>query len=81
MLKLIILTQEVVTEGTAEDSPSVIPDLAFTLNAVRINQGTCAGVCTQTFPTMAHPGFAEVAHCTHHGHPSGVDPWMLDDTI
>lgn len=81
VLKLIILAQEVLTEGTAEDSPSMIPDTAVTLNAVGISQRTRTRVSAQTFPTMAHPSFTEVAHCTHHAHSSAVDPRMFDDTV
>lgn len=81
VLKLIILTQEVLTKRAAEDSASMIPHAALTLNAVCIRQGTRTGVSAQTFPAVAHPRFAEVTYCPHHGHSSGVDPRMLDHTI
>lgn len=69
------------TKWTAEDSPSVIPHTAITLDAVCISQGTHTGVSAQTFPAVAHPSFTEVTYCPHHGHPSAVDPRMFDDAI
>lgn len=81
VLKLIILAQEVLTKGTAEDSASVIPHTSITLNAVCISQGTRTGVSAQTFPAVAHPSLAEVAHRPHHGHSSAVHPRMFDHTV
>lgn len=42
---------------------TMIPDASITLDAVRVSQGTHAGMSAQTFPTMADPGFTEVTHC------------------
>lgn len=41
----------------------MIPDTAVTLNAVGIGQRTHTGMSAQTFPTVAHPSFTEVAYC------------------
>lgn len=81
VLKLVIFTEEVLTEGATEDSPTMIPDTTITLDAVCIRQGTGTCVSAQTFSPVADPGFTEVAHCPHHGHPCAVDSWMLNDTV
>lgn len=41
----------------------MIPDTTLALNAVCIGQGTCTSMSAEAFPTMAHPGFAEVTNC------------------
>lgn len=41
----------------------MIPDASLTLDAVRVSQGTHAGMSAQTFPTVTNPGFTEVTHC------------------
>ena len=40
----------------------MIPDGAFTLDAVCISQRTHTGMSAQTFPAVAHPGFTEVTY-------------------
>lgn len=42
---------------------TVVPHTPFTLDAVGFSQRTHAGVSAQAFPAVAHPSFAEVAHC------------------
>ena len=40
----------------------MIPHSTFTLDAVRVSQGTGTGVSAQTFSPMAYPGFTEVTY-------------------
>lgn len=81
VLKLIVLTQEVVTEGATKYPSPVVPYTAFALNAVCIGEGTLTGMGAQTLPAVTDPGFTEVTHRPDHSHPSAVDPWVFDHTI
>lgn len=81
VLKLVILTQEVVAEGATVYPSPMVPYTAFTLDTVGIHERTCASVGTEALSPVAHPGLTEVTHCPHHAHPRSVDPWVLDDTV
>ena len=64
MLKLIILTDEAVTEGALEHSPTVIPHPSVTLNAGGICQRAGAGMSGEALAAMTHPSFTEVTDST-----------------
>lgn len=82
MLKLIVLAQEAITEGTLKDSSTMFPNTAFTLQANCILQRTGAGVRGETLASMAHPCLAEVANGANHSRKSsGIHSRMLDHTV
>lgn len=44
--------------------PTMIPNGAVTLYAVRVSQRTHTGVSAHTLPAVANPGLTEVTHCS-----------------
>ena len=67
VLKLVVLTDETVTEGALEDPAAMIPHTSVTLNAGGIRQWARAGMTGETLATMTHPGLTEVTNGTLKG--------------
>ena len=66
MLKLVILTQEAVTEGALEDPPPMVPHTPVALQAVGVGQRACAGMGGQAATAVTHPSFTKVTYGTLH---------------
>jgi len=82
MLKLIVLAQETIAKGALEDTSTMLPDTAFTLQANGILQRTGAGVRGKTLAAVAHPCLAEVANGANHSwKSSGIHARMFDHTV
>lgn len=60
MLKLVVLTDEAVTEGALEHPPPVIPHPSVALDAGGVGQRTGAGVSREALPTVADPSLTEI---------------------
>lgn len=50
--------------GVGSGYLTMIPNTSLTFDAVCIRQGTGTCMSAQTFPSMAHPSFTEVTHCS-----------------
>lgn len=81
MFKLIIFTQETITEAALVNTASMLPHTPITLKADSILKGTGACMRLQALPPMTHPRLTEVTDGTHHAHASAVDPCMFNYTV
>lgn len=81
MFKLIIFTEEIMAERTAEYSASMVPDASLTLNTLCISKRADTSMATEAFPAMANPSFTEITDGSHHGKACAVHTSMFDDTV
>lgn len=81
MLKLVVLTQEPMTEAAPVHSATMVPDSALTLYALGVRQGAGTRVCGETLPAVTYPRLTEVTHGTHQGKTCGVNTCMFHQTI
>lgn len=81
VLKLVILTQEVLAVVTPEDASPVAPHITLTLITNSIHEGTGAGVSLETLPPMTHPRLTEITDGAHHTQAGGEGTGMLHDTV
>jgi len=81
MFELVIFAEITITEAALKYSPSVVPDVSLTFNALSIPANAATGVGLKALLAVANPSLAKITDSSNHLHPSRVLPWMSDDTI
>ncbi len=64
VLKLVVFTESIVTEGAIEYSPAMFPHCTLAFNARRVGERADTRVGSQTLSTVAYPRFTEVTNST-----------------
>lgn len=81
MFELVIFAQVSLAKCTFKNPAGVLPDSSLAFLAIRIQKRTLASMSRETFATVAHPRFTDVANRANHLHSGGMLSRMFYHTV